>query len=155
MNCCEAKCITIESVLPQNAVIPSDKDGQIVLRIKVAYNDTEQKGLPKELIISDSVYPLNKIIVGGHYKAICDRKGNILFLSDIAVYHHREAFISEYYPMITKTIHTLQFALQFCGADNDRDLVRETITDLFYTLIMLGRESELPFDDEFFMELPF
>ncbi|MBP3209232.1 MAG: hypothetical protein J6M64_04865 [Oscillospiraceae bacterium] len=129
-----------------------DKTAQ---KIRVVYHGRSQKGLPKKLTIKNDVYPLDNIKLGAWYKMICDSNGIVLFFLDIPTYHQREAFVGEYFPMITKTILSLESAFQFCGDKNDRKLLKATMNDLFYTLIALGRESVLPQDDVFFTQLPF
>ena len=129
-----------------------DKTAQ---KIRVVYHGRSQKGLPKKLTITNDVYPLDNIKLGAWYKMICASNGIIQFFLDIPTYHQREAFVGEYFPMITKTILSLESAFQFCGDKNDRKLLKATMNDLFYTLIALGRESVLPQDDVFFTQLPF
>ena len=129
-----------------------DKTSQ---RINVVYQGKPQKGLPKKLTITNDVFPLDKIELGDWYKMICDNNGNVQFFLDIPTYHQREAFVGEYFPVITKTILTVESAFQFCGDKNDRKLLKATINDLFYTLIVLGRKSILPEDDDFYSQLPF
>lgn len=124
-------------------------------KIRVVYQGRSQKGLPKKLTITNDVYPLDNIELGAWYKMICDSNGNVQFFLDVPTYHQRETFVGEYYPMITKTILTIESAFQFCGDKNDRKLLKATMNDLFYTLVVLGRNSVLPEDDDFFSQLPF
>ena len=156
MNSYEANLVSVVSVSAPYEVRPPHADNRQHQKIMVNYHGNHE-GLTKELTVSSMVFPLEKIEIGGSYMAICNKSGYAEFFLDTATFHRREAFVGEFFPAIKHAIFELDWALSTCQAENDRKLIRSTMDSLFYTLVALGRESDLPSDESFFddRDLPF
>ena len=154
MNSNDVKRINVLSMSAPYEVTLPNADTKMQQIISVVYRG-EHEGETKELIISNSIYPLDKIEVGNCYMVISDEKGIVQFFEDAPTYYHREAFALWYYPILTKTISQLQYALDTCNSEKDRKLIKDSMDSIFYTMIALGRKSDLEADDAFFSCLPF
>ena len=153
MHSFEADRVSVVSMSAPYEVRPPHADNRMHQKIVVAFHG-ELEGMTKELTISSEVYPLDRIEVGESYMVICNKKGYAEYFLDTATFHRREAFVGEFYPALKNAIIELEWALSTCHTKNDRKLIKNTIDSLLYTLIALGRESDLPSDDSFFDSLP-
>lgn len=150
----EANHISVISLSAPYEVKTGHAANKMHQKITVTFHD-DHEGLTKELTVSNEVYPLEKIKVGGNYMVICTKSGYAKFFMDNVDFLRREAFVGELYPALKNAITKLEWAFSNCNPKSDRKLIRSTIDSLFYTLIALGRESDLPADTSFFRTLPF
>lgn len=155
MNANDVKRVNVLSMSePYEITLPNGVT-QKQQKIVVVFRE-EHEGETKELTISNSVYPLDKIEDGKCYMVISNEKDNVQFFEDAPTYYRREAFVLWHYPILTKTISQLQYALDTCNSEKDRKLIRDSMNSIFYTMIALGRTSDLEADDAFFSScLPF
>lgn len=154
----EAAQVTITSKSEPYEAGSGNKHGKTLMKVRVIYNEEEQRGLPKNLILKDSVFSLTKVQVGAVYMMKCNNKnGMIEFFEDIDTFQHRSDFVNHGYPAITGAIRILERMAHSsrCITREDYYLIRETVKGLYFSLIALGRQSDLSSDESFYGELPF
>ena len=152
MNCNDTRKITVVRMDDPDV----DQHGVLFRVIEVDYAGSEESKLPRKLTVSGELYNVDRIDVGACYEMICDENGQIKYFIEESAYQQRAEFIDIYFPMIRKAIITLCSAFQFCKEAGDYKVWMDAIDNLFFLLIIIGRDSDLPDDGDFFSNyLPF
>ncbi|MDO5446042.1 MAG: hypothetical protein Q4F31_10540, partial [Eubacteriales bacterium] len=74
---------------------------------------------------------------------------NVQFIEELYSFYRREAFSKSFFHNIRTAIFELEHSLKFCSG-KDEKLIQNTIDNLLYTLIAIGREANKEMDSEFF-----